>query len=264
MDEIGYTYKGYFVSEVSMEESVKSIDYDKLDNLPKRERFWEKDGWKDWDIYYRRHAKYKQCNTIFIGSVGKNISDIKKKIDPLLFKRDSFKTFSSRWLEQHSWEYKGDARYDRYYIDNNNCLQIIKTKRTRNRLPLTWQQHYKIKQNNKQFCKTKKDKGLMELKMINKPDLLKFYLQLIQKRKSYLGLQISTKEYLNRWKSSYPKKDWWSRYMYKSNLQKLKDYKIEQIEYQIENLEKGNFNIFYEDAAYLYNQQKECHHFAQP
>lgn len=43
-----------------------------------------------------------------------------------------------------------------------------------------------------------------------------------------------------------------------------KALKMERLKYQIEELEAGKFNSFFESAVYLYAQQKECHHFAQP
>jgi hypothetical protein len=125
-----------------------NIDYDKLDNLPYHERLWEKDGRKEYR--YRYYTPNKQlADKIFKHSVGKNMSDIQKRIAPLVKnERDSFKTFSNWYLEKYRWHWRKHTIPD-YFVDSDNILQTNIVVKPRKKQPLTWQQHYALKQKNR-------------------------------------------------------------------------------------------------------------------
>lgn len=141
----------------------------------------------------------------------------------------------------------------------------------------------------KQDRKERRLRGLPQLAMINRPDLYGFYNKLVFR---YKALQTEmwkdrvegppryekfTRYYSMKLKKMInepikdPKATYLRRYkLWKSmnewRKERVKEIKEEMatIEPQIEALEQGRYNIFFESNVYLYSQQKECHHFEQP
>jgi SMC interacting uncharacterized protein involved in chromosome segregation len=98
--------------------------------------------------------------------------------------------------------------------------------------------------------------------MINKPDLFKFYSRIKGEYKHLIKQIESDKNYYEKYSKSPNHKDRQWVGLYKPNREKIS--KVESLKDQIEELEKGNFDVFFESAVYLYAQQKECHHFETP
>lgn len=241
---------------------MKSIDYEEIENLPYRERLWEKDGYKRY--HYRYPIKLKQAQKIFKGSVGRDMSAIQKRLKPYLKSgNESFYKYTRFYLyeELRSWyrRYEPD-----FYVDENNILRSNIIIKPRRKQPLTWQQHYKLKQDRKKRFKSRKKEGLVQLTMINKPELFKFYNEILREYKSLVNNLKERERNLSKTKSKWEinNKINWNSYMYKQALKTVP--KIETLKYQIEQLESGNFDIFFESNIYLYSLQKECHHFEQP
>lgn len=141
------------------------------------------------------------------------------------------------------------------------------------RSPEFWRRHYLFLHKRRiQRKQWKKDRQLGEnlIKMINNPEVLKFYGNLVNQYKGMLGERERLLEGLYRSiKGTKGRRDMWARY-YQNQLDRYdKNYlktamEIEKLKYQIEELEAGHFNSYFESNVYLYSLQKECHHFAQP
>ncbi len=100
-------------------------DLESLENLPthlsirNKKRRGKSEGYQNW----RYPLELQQANSIFEGSVGKNMSDIQKRIKPMLRgERGSFKWFASHFLTKR-WSWRSDPDF---YVDENNILQTIK------------------------------------------------------------------------------------------------------------------------------------------
>lgn len=129
----------------------------------------------------------------------------------------------------------------------------------------------------------RKNEGLADLKMINHPEMYKFYQKLLSLR-SELIRRITTRCTelpiykthesgfgINRYKhicipnpqNVYRRAMMWWRYSERSRIEEMEKSKkkLPSIQEQIDNLEVGNYNVFFESDIYLYSLQKECHHF---
>jgi hypothetical protein len=118
-----------------------------------------------------------------------------------------------------------------------------------------WRRHYAFqKERKKKRKERKKCNDSYILRMINNPLLFEFYKSL---HKEYKDILAEIDKYESMKKRREKHYNWYKPYPGK--LQRL-----EIIKPQITELEAGNFNCFFESGIYLYSQQKECHHFAQP
>jgi hypothetical protein len=151
------------------------------------------------------------------------------------------------------------------------------------------------KRQNRISEKERKKRGLPQLAMINKPELFQFYNSLTKKKLNLLDTIHKTPEkfpeieytetvyvriggagrcWRNRWTKPVTQKIQNPIHRYN---RKVKNWKMQErgrvykantakkelapIQEQIDNLEQGNYNVFFESNAYLYSLQKECHHF---
>jgi hypothetical protein len=142
--------------------------------------------------------------------------------------------------------------------------------------------------------------GKSLIMMINKPDLYKFYLELIAKRKELLNTIYTTPSPLpelklyeltyecnrkkkigkgHRWatkikvpipfhkaKATFNRKmkDWKYWEDYRLGEAKKAEKELIKVQEQIDHLEASRYDVYFESNVYLYSIQKECHHFAQP
>lgn len=197
MEEIEYTYRGYEVGGYFYHNATKSINYDRLDNLHQHEsmRNVKRRRWYREERDRKYNSKRDLAERIFYGSVGKKLSDIQKRIEPLLI-FESFNEFVSDICEDVYYNdvnklcIKGHVSWygswGFYYIDANNRLQEKESTRKRFKMPQTWQQRYERKQVQRQRYKARKNEGLDLLLLINKPELFEFYKEIKQKRNDVL------------------------------------------------------------------------------
>lgn len=243
------------------------IDHEKWDNMSYHERLWEHDGYKDYWKHRNYGVKEKTANTIFKHSVGKNMSDIQKRIEPLLPRDKSFKKFSNWYLEKAKWHWRKNSIPD-YYVDDNNILRTNLSDKSRDKQPLTNQEHFRLITNKKrkrnEYKKEKRTRGVHELKMINNPALHTFYLELKAKEKTILGYEVSYREYSLKIEEA--KKDKYitqfkrqARY-YKNMITSSKS-ELYEVQNKISLLESGNTSPYYHSVSYLHSLGKECHHF---
>ncbi len=275
--------------EEKLVSGIYSIDYDKLDmlvtrtslsyaKLKKQRRLVRKEDNKSYE------EKHNTICDIFFGSIGKNVSNIQKRIEPMLPKNyETWQYFLDYNTEKvyrndngeiitktNNW--RGENYFSFYYVDEDNILRYWKYESPckRYRPIVSSEEIRQRKYLAKKERKKKMQHELFLLKIINKPELLKFYQSLIQQREKYKNITEKISDYKFKLLIANPKttkeyKDiYWQRLMYQMYSNDATKIPIKLINYQIEQLEKGNFNIFFESNVYLYNQQKECHHFEQP
>lgn len=150
-----------------------------------------------------------------------------------------------------------------YYIcPKSNILRLVRSKELRREKNSEfWRRHYKFITDRKRkdkACRRERNNDTI-LKMINDPDLLKFYSEAV---KDYRALIKATEKHETEEKP----KDYFAQAVWRMHNRQQQEYfiHIESLKNQIEELEAGNFNTFFESAVYLYGRQKECHHVATP
>ena len=180
-----------------------------------------------------------------------------------------------------------------YYVDNDGILRRAVSKYRKDTSlkkhikDIQWKQ--KIKRDRKRNKKERFEYQLTLLKIINKPDLYKFYLELKSKEKELL-VKINKKPDVYPVRKYYTQKynghsfkrvpitdksiiekeynravSWWNLYeKFRKKDAETAKKEIIPIQAQLKELENGNFNVFFESNVYLYSIQKECHHFETP
>lgn len=159
--------------------TVGNIDYKAMEDLPYHERIWERDSRK---IYkYRYPYKLQKAQKIFLGSVGKNMSDIKKRVEPLLKAgRESFKHYTGWWLnpDVRTWSRR---HIPDYFVDEENILRNRKKKASRPRPKLYDKAYYLLQQSKRKEKRerrnTREQEELILLQVINNRDLLDYVLK---------------------------------------------------------------------------------------
>lgn len=147
-----------------------------------------------------------------------------------------------------------------YYIcPKSNILRLVRSKELRKeRDSEFWRRHYKFLTHRKRRKYHKEIHYHTLLRMINDPQLFKFYTGAV---KEYRALIKKVEDY----RETPRPKDLWERIQWKRSSVKQEDFiRIESLKNQIEELEAGNYNTFFESAVYLYSRAKECHHVAAP
>ena len=163
--------------------------------------------------------------------------------------------------------YSNYSRRFYYVCPISNVIRLVKSKVwSQEKDSSFWRRHYNFQRDRrisgKKWRKDAKRDGEFLLSMINKPDLFKFYSRIKNEYKVLIAQMQSDKKYYDKLHNSPNHKDkFWSS-LYKPRREQIS--KVESLKDQIEELEKGNFNVFFESAVYLYAQQKECHHFETP
>lgn len=161
---------------------------------------------------------------------------------------------------------------DFYYIcPISNMLRCVRIKK--NTLDLTtegWRRHYKMLQDRRRDKKARKKREDHILKMINNPPLMKFYGSLVREYRA----ELNAREYaLQRYEEAKARKDKGHKLRMNFRRRQLDQIdrhfiqrmrKLDSLRYQIEELEAGRFDSYFESNVYLYAMQKECHHFEQP
>lgn len=246
------------------------IDIDKLDNLPTHERLWEMYGYVERN--YRTPLKVQQAYTIFYKSIGKNMSDIQKRIGDLLPADESFNTFVLGNTERVYYDDNGKLKlrnslYTRYggfsrgyrYVDEDNILRYVKPTFKREHLKSYYTEDTKKEKKKRDI--ERRAEGLGALKMINKPDLFRYYKGL---KKEYKELTNALR--MAEWKYktdeakilAFPKK--YVSDIHRYNAAVKSKPRIEVLNTTISKLESGDYSVFYISSAYLYSIGKECHH----
>lgn len=254
---------------------------EKLDNLPTRQKFSDhiSNGKvvrrKNYNWYgYRYTAKVKAEDARLRGSTGRPIDQV---LNIVRYNLRKLPDCLAEWIDcrisypnyyKNGKPYKYDAHYRageifQLYVDTDGLLQYnhyqrhFQVKDYRH-----WRDHYKKvtarKASNKKCRLERRAEGLCLLKMINRPDLFEFYKELKKIEKDNKSILFSVKYEKHTGKFA----DWSRRWsLYKASEAKKK---LDKVMPQIEALERGEYNIFFESNAYLYNQQKECHHYDTP
>jgi hypothetical protein len=193
----------------------------------------------------------------------------------------SLKKFLNNSSKMHYW------RNGSLYVDpiTNKIVHITPKgapPQTRQQIRESYEKRAIRRKSNKNYRVERKIRGVYELKMMNKPDLLKFYTQLKVERKSLLNLIHSKpNEYPSAFDHSWKRggytkvpltsgqyakrlKNW--KVMERWRLKKAAEanIKLPTIQEQIDRLEQGNFTGYFTSNVYLYKIYKECHHFANP
>lgn len=121
-----------------------------------------------------------------------------------------------------------------YYIcPISGVLRLVKSKTVvRDRSSQAWRKHYKFLYDRRKARKARKKKADHILRMINNPEVLKFYTNLVAQY---------------RIKTAHPPQGLWGE-----KWTEEKWMEMERLKYQIEELEKGNFDCFFESNIYLY------------
>lgn len=249
---------------------------------------------------YKNDAKnrlYRKIELVIHSSVGKYWNDVYSKLSKMIKHLPYYfdKSDVYQFIESLCWDYKKEewticekwyagkpkstlknfiknhsTKYyratTRYYINEQGVICIIKPKP---KSPLTrsdiryYAEKQKVrKSNRKKDRKLRKQEGINELQFINNPKLLEFYRTLVIKRKNLLIDIHKTADVTPTIKSNMV---WW-RYYEKQRIIRAEKAKKEiiPVEKDLENLRNGNLDVFFQSNIYLYSQQKECHHFAQP
>jgi len=248
-------------------------------------------GWtlKPYDRYYRDNwaylRLYNKLDRIVKASIGKNWNDIYSKLTVLTrnisygFKLDHFlsneveiphwSTKDQRWkfmggynsyevdLEYHIANLKrtyGNSTINFYYVcPVSGVLRLVKSRiwpyKKRDHAEF-WRRHYKFASERK---KKKKKEHIPEAiyTMINNRELFKFYTEIKSNYTNRLkvlakGLKPIPKDYWSKW----------NVYTHNSNYKKFSEDQVtlQSMKDQIEELEKGNFDGFFESAVYLYSK----------
>lgn len=255
----------------------------------------EKDN-RDYDIDAFNQL-YQRVKKIIKFSVGKNWNDVYSHIKsivrhvPFDFQVDDFVHHHIHipcWSYRNQrWEFKENYRWGRnkdllehieflkkrisnyaewfYYVcPRSNMIRLVKSRVWEKEKDASfWRRHYKFQTERKRKYKerrTEKESNAL-LSMINHPELYKFYSSIKRSYKLMAERLQEGEKFWCRHRKSTGIDKFWARYKKPT---KAKIFELESLKRQIEDLEAGNFNTFFESAVYLYSQQKECHHFAQP
>lgn len=279
------------------------ISLDKLELLPSRQKSWqtlsskfEIVGHLDYYRRYRNRAEntlHCKIRRILEASVGKDWNEVHSKICsitkyiPYDFDVEYELSFIIQpvWSARNQrWEFHG-RRWGRtqdladhiqhlkrrwsnhsekfYYVcPKSNIVRMVKSaiwKKEKN--AEFYRKHYTLLSDRRRKRKAlRKEDDLTILRMINHPQLFQFYCRLVKDYKSLLKKEEDYQRYMFRKQSGARNSFWdWEPKPTTQDRLNLDSYKR-----QIEDLEKGNFNVFFESAVYLYAQQKECHHFETP
>lgn len=278
------------------------ISLDKLDSLPSHQKSWQtlSSKYEIVEDYSRFRLRNRAENTMFHrirrmleASVGKDWNEVHSKIRAitkhLSYEFDAeyamdivvqpfWSATNQRWeFKEHRWGRNQDlaehiqllkvmwSNHPRkfYYVcPKSNIIRLVKSyvwKKEHN--SEFYRKHYKMLiERRKKHKELRLPPNPNLLKIINDPDLFKFYCRLVKDYRELLKKIDSHERYLFRKKTG-EKTSWWDWEPKPTSQDCLN---LDSYKRQIEEIEKGNFNIFFESAVYLYSQQKECHHFATP
>lgn len=265
--------------------NLKNIDIEKLENLPQKQKMTERLtnrlelynlGW-DCRGEYRRSENYSKATSLFYGSIGKPMSELREKLKSILTpRRYDYLGFIKNKICVLCKDCSGNYVDNRgqveireiFYVDNDDILRHIPyiSSNSRKR-SISWQEHYSyITKRKKRFVKNT-IKFDISLKLINKPLVYKYYTDLLKNRSFYfryvndliLCLKRVTEDptlYGYRWGNYYYRKSYYQK--------EIKNYskKLEDIEYKIQKFIDGDVSDFYRSDEYkqMYSSLKECHH----
>lgn len=247
-------------------------------------------GMQAYDRYYRENRAfnylYHKIRMIIENSIGKNWNDIYSKIKgickhirydfmvdhyiggmiaiPVWSRRNQRWEYNSSWngwgknldlldhldLLKHITSNHVEVFY--YVCPVTNIIRVAKSKAwKKERHSDWWRRHYKFEQDRR---KNKKKAPITEAmhKMINNRELYKFYVSI---KEEYSGIMKVLKEGMKPIPTKM-KNNLWDRYSARLHNDEYKKFsknqmKLERLKHQIEDLEAGNFNTFFESAVYL-------------
>ena len=257
---------------------LNNLNFDVLETLPYRQKHFSTLDNKLRENNRHLYKKYyhnvwkthrvRKIQHVFNNSIGKHVNNIHSKLTeiwpnnfyyytPLSFIQSKiFKDEQDLNYSIHS--FKSRWNFYGYYIDKDGilCYERYNYKR------------YKTTKS-KDYRRLKKEKAEKRnievktlLKLINNKLLYDFYCELIKIRNYIENKQgvITKTGYNYRYWIEYKYNEWdtyTTRYYLSRN--ELVNWKND-----IEQIESGNYDIFFKSNVYLYSLQKECHHFANP
>jgi hypothetical protein len=259
--------------------NLKNVPIQKLDMLPWRERFLEGKGDRK---YNRGCRRCRRASLILRGSVGRDAKRtlrrirmqtdrcpsgrrdfIRDHIHHVYYTPSGKKLFKDRYGGFHKRNYYRQINY----IENGVICAEMEPRQKRPR-PNARKAYYKKspkKRENKQRREDRKREADAILSMINRPDLLQFYSSLISKYRYYNEQESKSKQPMPvRYKGDTDSYWKWKMMSWRIDTRAFTvrhRRERDAIKSQIDRLRSGQFNIYYERNAYIYNLQKECHHF---
>ncbi len=272
------------------------MDIEKLENLPSRQKFYVHVNSKgqlkaDKEYSYGSHPGYRKMRAIVRGSVGKEVDYIYSRIRPIIASLH-YDTVPYVYFIQHqvyhphvfvdgqpygtAGRHYGMKVLHGHYRDENGILQNNPYQRPKHVSRYTPDK----RKDRVQRRKLRLAYELQLLKMINRPDLYRFYTQLKAKEKSLLDTVYKRGEAYPEFRRTYgyskvvipdPYQDLekriqtWQVYERWRKRDAEKAWKeLGPVQKDIKELEAGNYNAFFTSNVYLYSLQKECHHFETP
>lgn len=257
---------------------LNNLNFDVLETLPYRQKHFStldnklrENNRHLYKKYYHnvwKTDKVRKIQHVFNNSIGKHVNNIHSKLTeiwpnnfyyytPLSFIQS--KIFKDERDLNYSIHYENVYNKRRsygYFIDSGGilCYERYQYKRYR----ATGSCDYsKLK-------KERKERRNIEintlLKLINNKPLYEFYCKLIKISSIFKDKNGKIIDSGYRYWIEYKRNNWdqYTERYYLSNNEVL-NYKND-----IEQIESGNYNVFFKSNVYLYSLQKECHHFETP
>jgi len=253
--------------------NLKTLDLEKLSVLPYRQSIKTTLNGKlntyticGWDCYnsYWNNETCRKIRHILENSMGKHIDDIHSKVSKMNhiypYSTEDVIAMYIKGDERHKYFNIDKIWYGRLYINKEGII----TKSPAKPYKSYKNQVYRKKQLAEIKFKKHREKVISDtlLKIINNKLLFEFYVKLLREEKSIVS---SIKNFV-QWQVDNiikEKKDDWYYYKYKIKNNTKAEIKLQQIRKDIQSIENGYYNIFYDSNVYLYSLQKECPHFEQ-
>lgn len=163
---------------------------------------------------------------------------------------------------QRPQRWANDVYY--YVCPRSNMLRLVRSKSVPDYKDGDfYRRHYKFITDRRREKKDKREarQNDITLKMINDPELYRFYVESVRE---YRALLKKIEDYK---KKDRPAKEanYFSKTGWLWGQSSREDFRrLESLKDQIEELEAGNFDAFFESAVFLYSRHKECYHFKTP
>lgn len=249
--------------------NLKTLDLDTLSLLPKRQkmsitlsgRFESKShGWDKNNSIYNNEV-FKNAIYILKNSYGKHIDNVFSKVSKLV---PSNSPYSASYLVERYVSHNERNR-GWYYLSSYVNQEGIITKVEPNpykRYKSTYDREKWLKE---RALQAKRNEIITTtlLKLINNKPLFQFYSKLLKNEKTILTSIADTNKF---WREYNPKNYKGGKDYRRIQLPKRissDEIKLQQVRRDIQKIENGKYNVFYESNVYLYSLQKECPHFEQ-
>lgn len=255
--------------------------------LPDHERMRSNDN----DRRYYRDCKY--CDLaykILKGSEGRVADEVLNKIRIILRRCAKYSSRINDWMADHISQYERHANgyvfIDRYggyrshrygdtvYSDEEGILRTFRRDKPRKPKRTSRQQYEHMtwrRRSNKESILDKEREALLLLHMINKPEWMYYYRNLLSEYKQLNELEQRAQEPPPD-RSKYEKMTGLHSYQYDRRkwAAKREEFTLEKrrrrdyIRWQLDKLRTGDFSSYYQSTVYLYSLYKDCPHFDNP